>query len=83
MSDGALFLISVEGDVGDAEQRALRAGGLFPAGHIGLSASRNTRRGSCTTFFNVLSATEADAVAAANSLLSPFRRRVAAVEQIA
>jgi hypothetical protein len=83
MSEAAVFLISVEGDVGDAEQAELRAAGLFPAGHIGLSASKNTRTGSCTTFFNVLSATEADAEATANVLLARFGRTVAAVDQVA
>jgi len=83
VSDQPLFLIAVDGDIPDAQQDELRQGGLFAAGHVGMSASGRTREGSCTTFFNVLASTEVEAQAAADQALARFGRGVLSVELVA
>ena len=76
-----LFHIAVDGDVPDREQALLRTAGLYPAGYVAMSSSRNTRRGSCTTFFNVFGADEKDARATAGEALARFGRRATVVER--
>lgn len=66
----------------DDDQKALRQRGLFPAGHVGLSRSRDTRAGACTTFFNVLAVDAHEAREQANGQLGRFDRRVSTVERV-
>jgi hypothetical protein len=82
MSGDSLFLIGVEDDLPDAVQSELRTEGLYPAGHMGMSTSGNTRAGSCMTFFNVIARTRTEAYAKATNVLARLDRQVACVAEI-
>jgi len=75
---GSLFLITVEDNVPDSEQRAFREQGLYPAGHMGMGG-RDTRQGSCTTFFNVFASCAVEARFHSDAVLRGTGRRTSSV----
>jgi hypothetical protein len=79
-SGTTLFLVSVEGDVPDHQQAALRERHLYPAGHTGMAAHGDTRAGACVSHFNIFGDDEVHARALAAGLLAPFGYEVVRVE---
>jgi hypothetical protein len=81
VDESEVFLVTVEGDVSDAQQARLRLRGLYHGGHVDMSRTGDTRAGACETSFAVLADTAETARSHAENELRPINRRVIRVEQ--
>ncbi len=80
LANGNQYSVTVAGYVADDDRERLRLRGLFPTGHVGMSATGDLRTGSCDTTFDVFADTPEAARALAERELDG--KRIVAVQRV-